>query len=941
MATVRGMTPEAIKALLRKEMGDYQALTEAVSTAKVASENATKEVEDLREKINNADFNIDMSKYDKAMEKYQEDLEELNTSLSEAEKAAIEREKELSELLLNEVGEKVLTELGGDLSRIATEVDEFDRKLKTDFSDNALQTRIVEPVVGEIVEYMESDEFEPLLKAKAYADREGGVGEKQLVDASVIAKKLADGAVVQDKIAANAVVSDKIAAEAIVASKLAANSVVAGKIAANAVLAENIAANTITGNHIQANSITANKLTIRPGNLFPDPHFKDECWGTGGAIYAHENNGGELRLFFNGNDNSKAYAPEGDEYPIIVEAGAHYRFSAVVWANNSLPIGAMVNVSVLWKDKNSSEVVERIRVKRGKNEVSFNFKVPDNLTDKRCTIAFSVDSTYDVGQVSIWNVSLVQASDGNLIVDGSIYARHLTAGSVTTDSMSVNSINGDRILADTLDAKKIRAKSLTSDHVVFKNGFIENAMIKDGTIESGKIKALDAGKITSGTIDADRIGAKTITGDKIVANSITAGEIRADAFIQNGVSLITSTNVNGKLVPDWKLASAGYIDPNSGEPRLEPLKTLPNGEVLIHPDTSVYVGHAPIRIVDGAEYEVSFSIRCNTDSPVKFSLGFMDENDDLCKVYGGAHPWHKLKRKVRVDKTGRVVPVYDERGQYVYVYSNDYGYGQSERGVIHGHRVFKEPGTFVARFSFDEALKYIHYMGLYFYVGAEPDDIKREDIEVYLADLKIQAVVPNQKEIDKNQDNLIEDLQKVTKEQAVTIEYLKRLTKNVASVISRSSFAQPEMVHVPSDTGYFHYTSGLFVMMPQGHRTLKLFMPDAWIGRIRYSINYRNGSTYWYTITADDFVKRSLQYANTTHGLPNDYPYSECLIYTHTVPIGSLESFVGFINTTIVDTDIMEILEKGDIGYRRPLLKAYTVFDPNVRPPWTAPDDSD
>ena len=135
MATVRGMTPEAIKALLRKEMGDYQALSEAVGTARVASKNAVDEVKELREKINNVDFDIDMSKYDKAMEQYQKDLESLDQSLSEATDAAIEREKELAKLVIKQVDGSVVAKV-----------------------DKALE------------------------EAKRYADREGGVGGEQIVD---------------------------------------------------------------------------------------------------------------------------------------------------------------------------------------------------------------------------------------------------------------------------------------------------------------------------------------------------------------------------------------------------------------------------------------------------------------------------------------------------------------------------------------------------------------------------------------------------------------------------------------------------------------------------------------------------------------------------------------------------------------------------------------
>ena len=884
MATVRGMTPEAIKALLRKEMGDYQALSEAVGTARVASKNAVDEVKELREKINNVDFDIDMSKYDKAMEQYQKDLESLDQSLSEATDAAIEREKELAKLVIKQVDGSVVAKV-----------------------DKALE------------------------EAKRYADREGGVGGEQIVDVSVIAKKLADGAVVQDKIAANAVVSDKIAAEAIVASKLAANAVVAGKIAANAVLAENIAANSITGDHIQANSITANKLTIRPGNLFPDPHFKDKCWGTGGAIYAHENNGGELRLFFNGNDNSKAYAPEGDEYPIVVEAGAHYRFSAVVWANNSLPIGATVNISVLWKDKNSSEVVERIRVKRGKNEMSFNFKVPDNLTDKRCTIAFSVDSTYDVGQVSIWNVSLVQASDGNLIVDGSIYARHLTAGSVTTDSMSANSIHGDRIRANTLDAKKIRAKSLTSDQVVFKNGFIKNAMIANGTIESGKIKALDAGKITSGTIDSDRIGANTITGDKIVANSITAGEIRADAFVQNGLSLIEKLpdEQTGELVPTWSKAESQC---NSNG---VPIKRVDNPPVKTREpwyELSGQVGwyiakQRPVKFLTNTPYSLSFLVYSNAPGlKLNIGLGYLDEDSDP------HDPTEiSLRGGVSSDITLLTSGVFDYKGNNISYerHMQDLDGDPEQRGVVENFSIPLTPTLVSSELIFFDGKKSEYVNTIYIAVTDDRFSIPKgtpidHNVKVQISDLKIEALIPNQRAIDKGQDELIRNLGAISDRTNEQVDKLSSLTTSVVHFIARSSFTQPEMVIAFSDQTVYNQATGIVVVMPRGHRTISIYMPPGWDGEIVYSLNYNNGSTYWYRITPRDFKDVSKKEVQTPISvLPNTYPYKHCLHYNATVPIGKLDSVVAFVRTEIHPTVLGWIMQDKNIAAQRPVYHDY------------------
>ena len=82
--------------------------------------------------------------------------------------------------------------------------------------------------------------------------------------------------------------------------------------------------------------------------------------------------------------------------------------------------------------------------------------------------------------------------NGNLIVDGSILARHIAAESITADKIAAESITASELAANAVSAVKIQAGAITAD------------------------------KIAAGQVTADKIAAGSVTADKISVASLQA-----------------------------------------------------------------------------------------------------------------------------------------------------------------------------------------------------------------------------------------------------------------------------------------------------------------------------------------------------------------------------------------------------------------------------------
>lgn len=1116
MATVRGMTPEAIRALLKKELGDYQALNVAVNSAKGASESAIAEVENIRNDIKNMDFDFDDSKLNEAMEKFDKDMEELNQSLDEVKTEALAREnkltalekslnqdrdnfnkemrdmaKELSEsksdldqqlaeaaekLAANvtEVGERFsrefeqvnktlseslakdlaklnndLTEaFGKDLKSLETrqnsKTDSLDKELKnyksnTDskmgtllseidkakaFADGFLQpgnlvwnpmaldnaryittnndsVKIESEVssarkvgalkttkirtsatyidygasqkstfelnkgdvivvsawifssvelppnaiglkVGYVVSYYNPNKIpanrwvrvsgeveyagntdlaayfsvlideptprnavvwisEPHAKKKVTSDlivdgavtsksiatgavtagkiaadsvtanniAADSIGARHIVAKSIGADQLAANAVTADKIAANAVDADKIkaksigadqlAANAVTTDKLDANAVTADKINAGAVTAQKLAAGAVTADKIAANSIDATKMTISPGNLFPDPHFKDPCWGDSGQVYAHKNNGGELRFYPQNAQIGKYYQPSGMyDTGLMLEGNSAYRITANVYANPSTQPGAKIDMYMRYANtsgRNSLAMIGSIPATSGVSTESVIFTTPDDMQSPQGTIGFFINKPWNGGQITMWNVYLTRAADASLIVKGGVQADHIAANQITSKHISVDSIDGDRIKSNTLDADKIKANSLTSDHVTFKNGFIKNAMIGDGQITNAKIKdlnadkinagtmhgdriqagTLDANRIKAGTLDAKQIATGTLDANRIAADSITVNQLRAGTIVPIGGSLIHSEPKVSGGVPQpiwWEVCDTELAENYRGYPR-------PDGNpwrMCSKAQSQQYIMAPPKRLVKikpGQKYRLTFWCRSTIEN-TKMFIEMRDQNGAHAVKSGAVYGTVNTGNYQTASKAKEAWDVTD--------------FSESKVGsyLVSGLTLPTKITKVTSTIEFKDNVEYVYLDRFYLNHGSGINQGNQ-----WIAGLSLELEIPDQKAIDAKQDATLDRLDK-------DADFLNDVLLNVARMLVRA-----EQNKTDSDFVYKGFIGtllyGMFgIKVTTSH--VELFVTPDWVGKIFFIANCSVGAFHgtpatWMTKTNSNAFK--------------------------------------------------------------------------------------
>lgn len=1137
MATVRGMTPEAIRALLRKELGDYQALNIAVNSAKGASESAIAEVENIRNDIKNMDFDFDDSKLNEAMEKFDKDMEELNQSLDEVKTEALARENKLTALEkslnqdrtkfnkemqdmarelaesktaldqqlaeaaeklaanVTDVGERLSGELenanktlseglakdlaklnndlteafGKDLKSLETRQnsknDSIDKALKdyksnTDskmgtllseidkakaFADGFLQpgNLVWNPMAlddargitpknasvkiesspsggkdgvgalkithtntessyvyygkdqGSVFEVRPGDEVAVSAWVKStvaipykalklhfawgavqvfhsstipantwvqlagdirYAQKDpktvwfsvvigddfpvngsviisnpharpkvtsdlivdgavvagkiatdaveaknivsgaviagkiasdavtanniaagsigakhilaDSIGAKHIVGKSIGADQLAANSVTSEKIVSNAVDADKIKAKSIGTDHLVANAVTTEKLASKAVKADNIDANAVTaqkiasqainGDHIQANSIDTTKLTIMPGNLFPDPHFQDSCWGDSGQVYAHKNNGGELRFFPINAQIGKYYQPSGMyDQSMLLEKNSAYLLTANVWNGTDNQKGMTIDVYMRYTNTSGSKnirMIGSIPVTVGTSVESVMLTTAENMRDSKCTIGFFIDKPWNGGQVTMWDVHLTRAADASLIVKGGIHADHIAANQITSKHISVDSIDGDRIKSNTLDADKIKANSLTSDHVKFKNGFINTAMIGDAEITDGKIKNLNAKKITAGemdgsriragTLDANRIKANTLSAnqitsgtlssDRIAADSITVNQLRAGTIVPIGGSLIHSEPKVSGRVPEpiwWEVCDTELGADYRGWPRPEgnPWRMCSKAQSQLH---NMAPPKRLVKIKQGQKYRLTFWCRATIDNTRMF-IEMRDQNGSHAVKSGAVYGTVNNGSYKTAAQAKEKWPVTD--------------FSESKTGsyLVSNFTLPTGITKVTSTIEFNDDVEYVYLQTFFF--NHNNGSAKGNQ---WIAGLSLELDIPDQKEIDAKQDATIERLDK-------DADFLNEVLLNVARMLVRSEQNK-------SDSTFIHKGfSGTIIYGMFGAKVgtayVELFVTPDWVGRINFIANCSVGAfggtpaTWMTEVNSDEF----------------------------------------------------------------------------------------
>ncbi|GAA1453483.1 phage tail spike protein [Nesterenkonia lacusekhoensis] len=278
------------------------------------------------------------------------------------------------------------------------------------------------------------------------------------------------------------------------------------------------------------------------------------------------------------------YAP-GEGLGIPISGGESFRLTFYGWAGGS---GAAPSISLLVRDASGSFVgrVDTVTVQSGWNEYSLEFH-NDVYSQQFMRVEFDVPS--GEAMRGHWqDFKFRHMTNGELIVDGSIRARHviaeeiagavaqflelhadqITAGTIDTNLLNVSDLaarianviqlNASRITAGQLSAARIDIDSLFADSAfvnTLRSRVIEAIQLTTERIITGDI-------IATGTIDVSHINVTsaltaeiarflTVEADQIAANAIDSMTIRSARIVGADVEGSTFTGGEFRTSSNW------------------------------------------------------------------------------------------------------------------------------------------------------------------------------------------------------------------------------------------------------------------------------------------------------------------------------------------------------------------------------------------------------
>ena len=159
--------------------------------------------------------------------------------------------------------------------------------------------------------------------------------------------------------------------------------------------------------------------------------------------------------------------------------------------------------------------------------------IPTNLTDDDLVLFGNKNG---IG-LRVQSTSYV---DGELLVDGSVFADAIASNQITSNKISTlgldagvikfGEMSGERIAANTITAMRIAADTITANEIA-TDAITANEIAAN---------AVTANEIAANAVTAVKIAADTITGDKIVADTIAATKLI--------LSDMTNLAVDGELL---------------------------------------------------------------------------------------------------------------------------------------------------------------------------------------------------------------------------------------------------------------------------------------------------------------------------------------------------------------------------------------------------------
>lgn len=381
------------------------------------------------------------------------------------------------------------------------------------------------------------------------------------------------------------------------------------------------ASDTIAKDLAEVDSVVSQQ---RPGNLFPDPFFKNPTWG---SMYNAEEEC--LEITAKGVTTGSYYFPDGyNVYSnlMTLEPGASYlltidaQFSVNDVVQHATVYSRYLDAAGAWKTAALGRIERTDEVNYKWGTKSIVLQVPESAASE-VTLGFYIVSSYDSGTVRLRNVRLHRAADNSLIIDGAVTAAKVKAGVIDADHIASGAVEADKLAADSVVAGKIATDAVTADSIA-ANQVTTNKIAADAvTANEIAANAVTANAIKAGEVTADKIAADAVTANKIAADAVSANKLLAeDATIDklwaNGIAAksVTTNRIlvanNGNMLPEISsFFGSGYPDPdpyrhfgkNSGHPSL-----------WLKGRTNAYIFH-PINIVAGQKYRLSYQAQASVN----------------------------------------------------------------------------------------------------------------------------------------------------------------------------------------------------------------------------------------------------------------------------------------------------------------------------------------
>ena len=509
MATVRGMTPEAIRALLKKEIGDYQALSIAVSNAKGTSESAIREVQTIREDLKNMDFDFDTSQFDKAMKELEQDMSDLNESLDKVAEESLARETKLTalELALNKDREK----FNQEMLDMAKELEASKESLKKELTEATEKlannlTEVGTNLSGELEKAnktLSEDLAKDLEKlntdlSKSFGKDLKNLETRQNSKTDALDKNLKDYKSNTDS------KMGTLLSEIDKAKAYAEGFLQPGNLVWNPMALDNARGIKTTNNRVEIESIQNTGKGSGEG-------LKVTNVKTGGC-YVHYG--------------------DANRHGFELKNGHTFKFFAWVKSSVELKSGAISLKAQYTPGANCGAIPANTWVKiEGEGTYTQN-------VDRYAVFEVYVTSSVPVGAtIIIAEPYTIQKVTSDLIVDGAVTSQSLSTGAVTAGKIAADAVTANNIAAGSVGADKIVANAIGADQLA--------------------ANAVTADKIAANAVDADKIKAKSIGSDQLAANAVTAEKLAAKAVKAENIdaNAVTAEKIASKAVTAGKVAA--------------------------------------------------------------------------------------------------------------------------------------------------------------------------------------------------------------------------------------------------------------------------------------------------------------------------------------------------------------------------------------------------